>query len=136
MSNRTAKNHENNSLVKMLLIIAGTISLLLGIIGIFIPLLPTTPLLLLSAWCYFNSSEKLYLWVMHNRIFGRYIRNYQEGKGVSLFFKIFTLILLWGTIIYTSFYVLNHIPLRLLLLFIALSVTVHVYLIPTYRGKL
>lgn len=131
----TTKNHQNISLIKILLIITGSISLLLGIIGIFVPLLPTTPLLLLSAWCYLRSSERLYLWVMRNRIFGSYIRNYQEGRGVSLYFKIFTLILLWGTIFYTTFYVINYLPLRLLLLIIAISVTVHIYLIPTYCDK-
>lgn len=131
----TTKNHQNISLIKILLIITGSISLLLGIIGIFVPLLPTTPLLLLSAWCYLRSSERLYLWVLRNRIFGSYIRNYQEGRGVSLYFKIFTLILLWGTIFYTTFYVINYLPLRLLLLIIAISVTVHIYLIPTYCDK-
>jgi len=134
MTDSSPRKHKDNSLLKILLIIAGTISLILGIIGIFVPLLPTTPLLLLSAWCYLRSSEKLYLWVTQNRIFGRYIRNYQEGKGAPLYFKIFTLILLWGTIIYTTFYVINYLPLRLLLLIIAISVTVHIYLIPT-SGK-
>ncbi|MBT9144705.1 MAG: Inner membrane protein YbaN [candidate division WS2 bacterium] len=135
MTDSRPRKQKINSLFKILLIIAGTISLLLGIIGIFIPLLPTTPLLLLSAWCYLRSSEKLYLWLMQNRIFGRYILNYQEGKGAPLYFKTFTLIILWGTIIYTAFFVLNHSLLRWLLLIIAISVTVHIYLIPTSRDK-
>jgi uncharacterized membrane protein YbaN (DUF454 family) len=53
-----------------LFVIAGTISLVLGIVGIIIPVLPTTPFLLLSAVCYMRGSQRLYIALIHNRFFG------------------------------------------------------------------
>ncbi len=69
---------------KWTLIVAGTICVCLGVAGIFLPLLPTTPFLLLAAVCYAGSSPRFYHWLMNNRWFGRYIKNYREGKGLTL----------------------------------------------------
>jgi uncharacterized membrane protein YbaN (DUF454 family) len=80
------------------LILAGTILTSLGIIGIFIPILPTTPFLLLAAACYMRNSERFYKWLINNRIFGTYVRNYIEGRGMPIRIKVFTIILLWATI--------------------------------------
>src|SRR4030065_1400605 len=84
-----------------LLIGAGILSTGLGIIGIFVPILPTTPFLLLAAACYMRSSERLYRWPINNRIFGAYVRNYIEGKGMPVKIKMFTILLLWLTIALT-----------------------------------
>ena len=86
---------------KRLLIGAGTLSTGLGIIGIFIPILPTTPFLLLAAACYMRSSERFYQWLINNRIFGAYVRNYIEGRGMPVRIKMFTILLLWLTIALT-----------------------------------
>jgi uncharacterized membrane protein YbaN (DUF454 family) len=67
--------------IRILLVIAGTLFVGLGIIGIFIPVLPTTPFLLLAAACYARSSRKFHEWLLNNRWFGDYIRNYLQGKG-------------------------------------------------------
>ena len=77
-----------NKYLRWLLISAGTVSVLLGILGIILPLLPTTPFLLLAAASYAKSSEKFYNWLINNRFFGNYIRNYREGKGIPLRVKI------------------------------------------------
>ena len=74
--------------IRLLLIIAGTVSVGLGIIGMFIPLLPTTPFLLLAAACYARSSQRLYHWLLYNKWFGKYIRNYLQRKGIPLKLKI------------------------------------------------
>jgi len=71
-------------LKRKLLIIAGTISTAIGIIGIFVPILPTTPFLLLAAACYLRSSPRFYHWLVNNRFFGIYVRNYLQGRGMPL----------------------------------------------------
>ena len=74
--------------MKTLYIVIGTISLALGILGIFLPLLPTTPFLLLTAALYFKGSFRLYNWLLNHRYFGPYIRNYRENKAIPLRAKI------------------------------------------------
>ena len=78
----------SNKYVRGLLIILGTISVLLGLIGIILPLLPTTPFLLLGAAIYAKSSDKFYNWLVENKLFGSYIKNYREGKGIPIRVKI------------------------------------------------
>lgn len=73
---------------KKLLFILGFVSLALGIVGIIVPLLPTTPFLLLSAYCFNHSSEKFHNYILNNKIFGQYIRDYNEKKGITLKNKI------------------------------------------------
>jgi hypothetical protein len=92
-------------LVKALLLVAGTFSLALGAIGIFLPILPTTPFLLLSAACYLRSSERMHKWLLGNRWFGEYIRNYQEGKGIPMKTKILAMSFLWVAILYSALFV-------------------------------
>jgi len=71
-----------NRLSKLVLIVSGTFFLGLGITGIFLPLLPATPFILLAALCYARNSKKLYNWLVNNGWFGNYIKNYREGKGI------------------------------------------------------
>src|SRR4030067_782246 len=89
---------KKNRVVRALLIVAGTISLVFAPIVLVLPLLPTTPLLLLAVACYCRSSERLYTWLINNRWFGEYIRNYREGKGISLKTKVLALTFMWATI--------------------------------------
>lgn len=121
---------------QILLIAAGTLSVSLGVLGIFLPLLPTTPFLLLAAYCYARSSPRLLDWLLTNRWFGAYIRNYREGRGIPMREKVLTLSLLWLTIAATTSLVLDSWPLRLLLVAIAAGVTVHVLRVKTFRGEM
>ncbi|MFC1982266.1 YbaN family protein [Chloroflexota bacterium] len=114
---------------RRLLIVAGTISTGLGIIGIFVPILPTTPFLLLAAACYMRSSERFYRWLISNRLFGSYVRNYIEGRGMPLRIKVLTVLLLWLTIGVTVTFAVHQIAWRIVLVIIAVLVTVHVGLI-------
>lgn len=116
---------------RYLYIITGTLALGLGILGIFLPLLPTTPFLLLTAACYARGSRKFYTWLMESSLFGPYIRNYREGKGIPLSVKLGVLTLLWATILLSAFFVVNQGWIRILLIGIALGVTVHVIRIRT-----
>ncbi|ASK61414.1 hypothetical protein CFK37_04105 [Virgibacillus phasianinus] len=100
---------------KVLLTIAGSISLGLGILGVILPLLPTTPFLLLSAACYVRSSEKLYQWLITNKWLGSYIENYRAGKGIPLKAKIVGITLLWVSMGYTIFFIVPLVIVKLLL---------------------
>jgi len=110
----------------VLLITCGGISVALGTVGIVVPLLPTTPFLLLAAACFVRSSDKLYEWLISHRLFGSYIRNYREHRAVTWQTKVFTLLLLWAAICYSAFFVISSWVVRVILLAIAIAVTVHV----------
>ena len=114
---------------RRLLIGAGTLSRGLGIIGVFIPILPTTSFLLLAAACYMRSSERSYQWLINNRIFGAYIRNYIEGRGMPIRVKIFTILLLWLTIGLSITFGVQNIAIRIVLICIPIGVTAHICLI-------
>ena len=114
------------SIRKWALLTAGFIALGMGILGVFLPLLPTTPFLLLSAACFFKSSPRMYRFLLYNPWFGRYIRNYREGRGIPLRVKAVSLTLLWGTILYATIFVVRLGAIRLLLLGVAIGVTIHI----------
>jgi len=120
------------SVVKSLLLAFGTMSLILGVVGIFLPLLPTTPFLLLSAFCYARSSERLHTWLMTNPWFGSYLKNYHEGRGIPRRQKYYILAFLWVTIAYSALFVVPLLWLRILLGLIALAVTVHLVMLKSY----
>jgi len=103
----------------------------LGIIGIFIPILPTTPFLLLSAWAWMNSSDRFYTWLIHNRVLGTYIRNYREKRAITLRHKIVTITLLWAGISYAAIFVSERLWLTILLFVIAAGVTIHLLMLKT-----
>ncbi|MBN1685502.1 MAG: YbaN family protein [Spirochaetales bacterium] len=109
----------------------GFVTLSLGIVGIFLPILPTTPFLLLSAWAWMKSSGRFYSWLIHNRLLGTYIRNYREKRGITVRHKIITLAVLWTGIGYTAIFVSERLWLTLLLFAIAAGVTAHLLLLKT-----
>ncbi|RPH94451.1 MAG: DUF454 domain-containing protein [Calditrichaeota bacterium] len=118
-----------------LYLIGGTLAVFLGIIGMFLPILPTTPFLLLAAFCYARSSKRFYDGLLNNRWFGEYIRNYREGKGIPLRQKVLTLLLLWLTIGNTILFLAPQLWIRILLLLIASGVTIHLVRMKTFRPK-
>ncbi|MCD4732911.1 YbaN family protein [bacterium] len=120
-------------LVKWLLVIAGSLSLGLGILGIILPVLPTTPFLLLSAACYVRGSARLYRWLLSTKHLGNYIRAWREKKGIALGLKISIISLMLITIAITVIFFINALWLRILLGVIALLVTYHILRLPTYR---
>lgn len=111
---------------KGLLIVAGSISVGLGILGIILPLLPTTPFLLLAAACYLRSSERLYNWLIYHRVFGKIIRDYLQNRTISLRVKISSLILMWLAIGYSAIFVVSILWVSILLFAIAVGVTIHI----------
>ncbi len=117
---------------RLILIACGMVCVAVGVIGIFVPLLPTTSPLLLAAFCFARSSPRFYHWLLHNRVFGSYIKNYREGRGMPLRSKVVTLGLLWLTIGFSIIYIAPW-RIKLLLLIIAIGVTTHILWIKTYR---
>jgi len=120
-----------DTITKGILVISGTFFLVLGIIGIFIPLLPTTPFLLLTATCYIRGSEKFYNRLIKNRWLGEYIKNYQEGGGIPLTVKLISIIFLWITIIFSTIIIVSNILIQIILIIIAIGVTTHIITIKT-----
>jgi uncharacterized protein len=120
-----------NRLLRWILIATGTFLVGIGILGIFLPLLPTTIFFILAAACYARSSEKFYIWLMHNRFFGKYIRDYKTGRGMTVISKAVTISLLWATILFSAFYTVENFYIRLLLILIAVGVTLHLLWIKT-----
>ncbi len=111
---------------RILLLTVGSLCVVLGGIGIVIPVLPTTPFLLLAAACFLRSSQQFYNWLINNRILGFYIRNYLEGRGLPLRAKIVTISLLWGTILLSVFIFIQTAWVQILLVTIAIAVSIHV----------
>ncbi|WP_461363602.1 YbaN family protein [Candidatus Darwinibacter acetoxidans] len=114
-----------SELKKILLIALGTLALGLGVVGMFLPILPTTPLLLVTAYCYLRSSPALYKWLVSHRVFGKYIRDYMERRLVPRRVKIAALSVLWPSLLFCIF-LLPLIPLRLLVASIGLAVSVYI----------
>ena len=122
-----------NRLVRSLLFAAGTLTLVLGAIGIVLPILPTTPFLLISVACYLKSSERMAHWMLNNKYFGTYIRNYKEGKGIPMKTKLFAIAVLWITIAISGLVLVPILMVQIILFVVATAVTVHLVRIPTYR---
>jgi len=127
------KRSESSKLRKGLFVVAGSIFLALGCVGIVLPILPTTPFLLLSAACYYKGSERMHRWMLNNRWFGNYIKNYKEGKGLSLKAKVLTLALLWIVISYSALFVVNVLIIQVILFAIAVGVSLHIVTLPTFK---
>jgi len=122
-----------DKLKRRLFVIAGTIALGIGVVGIIVPVLPTTPFLLLSAICYMRGSQRLYNALLCNRFIGSYVRNYLEGRGMSLKMKIWTLSLLWVTIVCTAVLATDSLTIRIILAVVLIGVTIHILLINTTK---
>jgi|JYMV01.1.fsa_nt_gi hypothetical protein len=121
-----------NPLLHGLLVVAGSLCVGLGILGIFLPLLPTTPFLLLAAACYVRSSRRLYDRLLAHRWAGQYIRNYREGRGMPLQAKVFSIGLLWITLACSASLTQNRIA-HIFLSLVAVGVPLLILSVPTLR---
>ncbi len=126
-------NLSPNRYVRVLLMIAGTFFVAVGLIGVILPILPTTPFLLLAAACYSKSSERCHRWLLTNRLFGNYIHNYLRGRGIPMRVKLSTIGFLWVTISVSAFFFVNILWVRLLLFVIAIGVTLHILTLRTLK---
>lgn len=120
-----------SAFLKWVLISVGVICVGLGVIGIFVPLLPTTPFLLVAAACFIRSSDRLYQRLVTHPMLGPYIRNYREHRAITRRARIVALVLLWATIGYAAFGLATSLALRIIVLSIATAVTVHLVRLKT-----
>ena len=111
---------------------SGILAVALGVLGIIVPLLPTTPFLLLAAFLFSKSSEKFHKKLMENKILGEYIYNYSEKKGLILRDKVISLVGLWGGILF-SFTKVANIHARLFLVVVLAGVTYHLLSLKTLK---
>jgi uncharacterized membrane protein YbaN (DUF454 family) len=118
------------SIKKYVLIFIGSLSLAFGIVGIFIPVLPTTPFLMLSSLCYIHSSKRLYNWLINHKIFGEYIYNYMTYRAVKRSTKIGALLFLWLSLM-ISMLVVSSLHLRIFLFAVGIGVSIHLYTLKT-----
>lgn len=116
---------------RVLLISAGFISIGLGIIGIFVPLLPTTAFMLLAAWLFSKSSPRWRLWLINHRWLGKHIRNYTEHRGITRKARIRSLSLLWITLSASAILTGGPWYLWLILLMVGIGVTWHLSVLKT-----
>ncbi|CCZ10174.1 MULTISPECIES: YbaN family protein [Culturomica] len=119
---------------KVLYISIGILSVCLGIIGIFVPGLPTTPFLLLSSWLFYKSSKRMHDFLHRSKWLGDYIRRYESKQGVSWTSKLISIGCMWTMISISAFVVLENWHFRILLLVLGLIGTVSViFIVPTSK---
>jgi uncharacterized membrane protein YbaN (DUF454 family) len=135
-TNRMNQKKQLSKQKKRLFIILGILCAAIGLVGIFIPILPTTPFLLAAEFFFARSSEKFLNWLFSNRFFGPYLENYKSGQGLSIKDKVITITLLWLTIGTSMFFFIDSLWVKILLALIAMGVTTHLIRIKTYQPKL
>jgi len=111
----------------------GMVALLLGVIGVFLPVLPTTPFLLLAAALFFRSSPRLYSWLLEHPHLGTYIKNFREYRAIPLRVKIVSVSLLWITLLNCAIFVAESWFLRLFFIVLAVVISAHILHYKTLR---
>jgi len=116
--------------VKWLFNIAGTIALVLAVAGIFLPLLPTTPFLILASACFLRGSHRMHAWLQQAPLFGKLLREYETHRTVPVRAKITAILLLWPSLLY-AIYITQKMPLAIVLSLIGIGVTFFLLRLPS-----
>ena len=117
-------------MIRLLLLTVGWLSVGLGVLGIFLPVLPPTPFLLLAAACFMRSSQRFYRWLTHHRHLGPWVRDYLNGQGIPRRAKAYAIGLMWLSILFSAYLV--PVPwVRVLLLISASLVSLYILRLPT-----
>lgn len=123
-----------NPIVRWSLLIGGFILVGIGVLGMFLPLLPTTIFFILAAWCFARSSSRFHYWLHNNRLFGKYLTNYRTKGGMTIGSKIFSIAVLLLGIGSSMLFATQNLYVRILLAAIAIGVTWHLLAIKTLKG--
>ena len=118
-------------LQRLLFFVSGSIFVALATLGVLLPLLPTTPFLLLAAACYARSSSRFHSWLLANRIFGPTIRQWQESRSIALRTKLMAIFMLMATLGSSIIFFVRLWPLKLLLIAVAIWVIQFLLRLPT-----
>ncbi len=122
-----------SKILSILLIVSGSVFVCMGVIGIFVPLMPSTVFFLLAGACYVRSSEKLYYWLLHNKYFGNHVTNFMVKKAMPMRAKIVALSMMWLTMGYSALVIIPILSIKLLLLIIGLGVTKYILSMKTLK---
>lgn len=132
--------NQRRKIARALWLIAGVVFVGLGAVGMVLPILPTTPFLLAAAGCFCKSSTRMCHWLLNNKWFGEYIKNYKEGKGLLLRTKVTALSVLWVAIGVSIVFFLNRLlppqlvlPMQLAMIAVAVGVSIHILRLPTFK---
>ena len=120
----------NNKLKKIVFLCLGVLFTIIGVLGLFLPLLPTTIFLIIASYFFLNSSPKLNKWLEEHKVLGTYIKAYRKKTGIPLKSKVSSIIILWISIIFSAL-LLENIYIRFLIFLIAIAVSIHIYKIRT-----
>jgi uncharacterized membrane protein YbaN (DUF454 family) len=133
---------KGQKIIRTLWLAVGLVCVGLGAIGMVLPILPTTPFLLAAAACFCKSSKRMYDWLLSNGWFGEYIRNYKEGRGLTMKTKITALTVMWATIGISTVFLLNRLlpsqlilPLQIVMIAVAIGVSIHILRLPTFKKR-
>jgi uncharacterized membrane protein YbaN (DUF454 family) len=118
---------------RTILLAGGWFFTFLAFVGLLLPLVPTTPFLLAAAACFYRSSDRFYNWIMNNRYFGHYLREYQSGRGIPMRVKILTLTFTWTSTLVSVLFFVPWLWLKIMLVTISLAVTIHLIRIKTHK---
>ena len=120
--------------MKYLYYVIGFISVFLGVLGIFLPVLPTTPFLLLAAAMFFRSSPQAYQWLIDHPQLGPYIKNFREEKSIPLRIKIIAVSTLWLTFFYGIIFIIGDLWVKVLMMALGTSITIYILSFKTKRS--
>jgi len=127
MNDRYCKDRKPVTKTKKIIFISlGCFFVAIGTLGVFVPVLPTTPFLLIAAALFAKSSDTLHRWLTCNRIFGKYLKNYWQGKGIPLKIKVIAISFLWIVISVSAIFFVKMLPVRIIMAAVAIGVTIHI----------
>ncbi|MFY9178589.1 MAG: YbaN family protein [Venatoribacter sp.] len=120
-----------NPVIRWLVMALGWVSVMLGVLGIFLPVLPTTPFLLLAAACFVRTSPRFYNWLVNHPKLGKFIIYYLAGKGIPLKAKVYAIVLIWLSVLLSAFVLLDSPIVRIILPLVGVAVSLYLLLQPT-----
>jgi uncharacterized protein len=120
---------------RLALITAGTICVVIGAVALVIPVVPTTPFLLVAAACYAKSSDRFYAWLIHHPVFGSFIRNYREKGGITRRQKTIALATFWPAVIISAIFAPANIWVRGFLVAAGVGVTAYLLWLKTVKDE-
>jgi len=129
--NEQKLNISGNKLKRGLFIALGFVLVGIGTLGIFLPVLPSTVFFLMAAYFFARSSERFYTWLHENKLFGQHLKNYREGRGMTLRTKVILIVLLWISILGSVFFAVDNYILKFILIMISFGVTIYLVRLKT-----
>lgn len=129
-----AAKNASATVLRWLLFACGWLSVALALLGLFLPVLPTVPFLLLALACFSRSSDRFHTWLVEHEQLGPLVRPYLAGAGMPLRAKVKAILLVWASILLSTFFLIERLWLQILLPLIALGVTLYLLRLPTADG--